>query len=350
MSRRAADPGLTLAGPALWWLVVFFAVPLAIMVAISFAQRGPYGALRYAWSWADYEKSAREAHAESPAGPAAEGPSSPPAPHGPTGYLRYLLANYERAFDPLYLRIYARSVALALATTVLCLLIGYPVAYAMALLAPARWRNGLLMLVVVPFWTSFLVRTYAWILILRNDGLINTLLARLQAGLAASGLGGLAGLLDPPYAILYNDFAVLVGLVYGELPFMILPLYATIQKLDTSLLEAAADLGATPITRFFRVTLPLTRPGIVAGTIFVLIPSIGAFVIPDLLGGSKSIMVGNLIQNQFTFTRDLPFGSAVCFLLAAVVLLVLFLNAHLARQPGEEEEQGGGGGSAGAAR
>jgi spermidine/putrescine transport system permease protein len=285
---RPAERLLALIGPTLWWLVAFFALPLAIMGVISFAQRGEYGAI--VWDWTK--------------------------------------GNYERAFDPLYVQIYVRSVGLALATTVLCLLLGYPIAYTIALKAPERLRGVLLILVVIPFWTSFLVRTYAWILILRNDGLINSALAALKAT-------GFAGWLEPPYALLYNDFAVLVGLVYGELPFMILPLYASIQKLDTSLLEAAQDLGATPAQAFWRVTVPLTRPGILAGTIFVFIPSIGMFVIPDLMGGSKSIMVGNLIQNQFTFTRDAPFGSAVCFLLTALVLAILFVNAWVA---GEDEE------------
>lgn len=311
---------MALIGPALWWLVVFFALPLAIMVVISVAQRGTYGTVQFQWSWNDYVIASQEA-AKAAAAEAEEG-APPPVAEAPSrsGYAKYLFQNYLRAFDPLYMPIYTRSVAFALITTLLCLLLGYPIAYYIAIKAPERWRGLLLIGVVIPFWTSFLVRTYAWILLLRSDGLINRFLS-------------IFGI--PPQQLLYNDLSVLIGLVYGELPFMILPLYASIQKLDTSLLEAAQDLGATPRQAFWRVTMPLTRPGILAGTIFVFIPSIGAFVIPDMLGGSRSMMIGNLIQNQFLTTRDLPFGSAVCFLLTAVVLLVLFLNALLA---GEERE------------
>jgi spermidine/putrescine transport system permease protein len=303
---RPAERLMALIGPALWWLVAFFALPLAIMVVISLAQRGLYGKVEYRWSYGAYEEAAK----------AAEPPETPTT----SGYGKYIVQNYVRAFDPLYLPIYGRSILFAFVTTVFCLLLGYPIAYYIAIKAPERLRGALLMLVVIPFWTSFLVRTYAWILILRSDGVVNHILTALGF---------------QPLPLLYNDFAVLVGLVYGELPFMILPLYSSIQKLDTSLLEAAQDLGATPAQAFWRITMPLTRPGILAGTIFVFIPSIGAFVIPDLMGGSRSIMVGNLIQNQFLFTRDLPFGSAVCFLLTAVVLLALLVNALVAG--GEKE-------------
>ena len=309
---------MALIGPALWWLVVFFALPLAIMVVISLAQRGPYGTVQYHWDWKSYEAALAETNKGD-----GETPIPPEKQEKPSnvGFAKYIFQNYMRSFDQLYLPIYARSVGFAFVTTILCLLFGYPIAYYVAIKAPEKLRGALLMLVVIPFWTSFLVRTYAWILILRSDGLISRVM--MSFGFQ-------------PVQLLYNDFAVLIGLVYGELPFMILPLYASIQKLDTSLLEAAQDLGATPAQAFWRITVPLTRPGILAGTIFVFIPSIGAFVIPDLMGGSRSIMIGNLIQNQFLFTRDLPFGSAVCFLLTAVVLLVLLVNALVAG--GEEPE------------
>ncbi|HEY6553001.1 MAG TPA: ABC transporter permease, partial [Vicinamibacteria bacterium] len=162
------------------------------------------------------------------------------------------LANYARALEPLYLRILARSVGLAFLTTVLCLLVAYPMAFWLGLRAPARWRSLLLVLVILPFWTSFLVRMYAWVFLLRTEGLVNLFLARIGV---------------PPLPLLYNDFAVLLGQVYGELPFMILPLYASIEKLDRSLLEAAADLGAAPFRALARVTLPLTAPGIVTGCV-----------------------------------------------------------------------------------
>ncbi len=216
------------------------------------------------------------------------------------------LANYARLADPLYLRILARSFLMAVATTLLCLVLGYPLAYWIALHG-GRSKNVLLFLVVLPFWTSFLVRTYAWIFLLRDTGLINTALVRL-------------GRIDVPLPLLYNNFAVLVGLVNGFLPLMVLPLYASIERLDRTLLEAAADLGARPAARFFRVTAPLTRPGIYAGSVLVFISALGAFLTPDLLGGGKSIMVGTLIQNQFTTARDWPFGAAISLVLMMVVV------------------------------
>jgi len=219
------------------------------------------------------------------------------------------LANYLRALEPLYLRILARSFGLAFATTLLCLVTAYPVAYWLGLKVPERWRSALLVLVILPFWTSFLVRMYAWIFLLRSEGLVNVTLA---------GIG------FPPLNLLYNDFAVMIGQVYGELPFMILPLYASIEKLDRALLEAAADLGAGPSRALWRVTIPLTAPGIVAGCILVFIPSLGAYLAPDLLGGARTVYIGNLIQSQFAVARDMPFGAALSFLLSLAVLVLLF--------------------------
>ncbi|HEY9231124.1 MAG TPA: ABC transporter permease, partial [Blastocatellia bacterium] len=197
----------------------------------------------------------------------------------------------------------------ATATTVLCVVVSYPVAYYLALRASARWKRLLVVLTVIPFWTSFLIRTYAWMLLLRSEGVINSLLLH-------------TGLIHEPLKLLYNDFAVLVGQVYGELPFMILPIYVALERLDTRLLEAAQDLGANRFWTFVKVTLPLSRPGLVAGIVLVFIPSLGAFITPDLLGGAKSIMVGNLIQNQFAQLNQ-PFGSALSLLLTAAVLLLL---------------------------
>jgi spermidine/putrescine transport system permease protein len=304
--RRREERLLGLGGPSLYWMLLFFVLPMSIMALISFAQRSPYGEIRYRWGWTEYTAAVHWA-------------GSIP------GYIQYLFQNYVRACDPLYLKIYLRSIVLALVTTGLCLIIGYPVAYFIAITSSRRWNTYLLAMVVIPFWTNFLVRIYAWTLLLQNDGLVNIALLKLQHLLASAHLGFLAGLLQPPYSLLYNDAAVLVGLVYGELPFMILPLYASIQKLDRTLLEASADLGASPLTGFLRITLPLTWPGILAGVTFVFVPSIGAFIIPDLLGGSKSIMVGNLIQNQFSGTRDMPFGAAICFLMT--VMMIGFLVA-----------------------
>lgn len=266
-----------------------FAVPLLLMLLLSFAQRSTYGGIEPIadlWSYVT------------------------------TGGF---LANYARSFDAIYLQIYWRSLWLALLTTAACLVVSYPIAYYLALQAPRRWKATLLALVVIPFWTSFLIRTYAWMLILRTEGLLNLALLRL-------------GVVDAPLHLLYNDFAVAIGLVYGELPFMILPLYASLEKLDRSLLEAGADLGAGEVSTFFRVTVPLTMPGIVAGIVLVFIPSLGQFVVSDLLGGAKTVLVGNLIQNQFALARDGPFGAAVAFELTVVVLLLLWAYASYARR------------------
>jgi spermidine/putrescine transport system permease protein len=218
--------------------------------------------------------------------------------------------NYLRALEPLYLAIFGRSVWLALLTTLLTLIFAYPVAYWIALVAPPRKRGLLLALIVLPFWTSFLVRMYAWVFLLRSEGPVNQLL---------QGLG------LPRLELLYTPFAVLIGQVYGELPFMVLPLYVALERLDPALLEAAADLGASPARALLRVTLPLTAPGVVAGCVLVFIPSLGAYLAPDLLGGARTVYIGSLIQSQFAIARDVPFGAALSFLLSLTVLLLLVL-------------------------
>jgi spermidine/putrescine transport system permease protein len=266
-SRRQA---LTLLLPCALTLVFLFLLPQVLMFETSLGRRDAYGGVVHEWS----------------------------------------LANYLRATTPLYLVILLRSVALAFATTVLCLAVAWPMAYWLALRVSDRWRSALLVLVILPFWTSFLVRMYAWVFALRSEGLVNLFLARFGIG---------------PLPLLYNDFAVLLGQVYGELPFMILPLYASLEKLDRSLLEASADLGARPARTLFRVTLPLTAPGIVAGCILVFIPSLGAYLAPDLLGGARTVYIGNLIQSQFAVARDMPFGAALSFLLSLTVLVLLVL-------------------------
>jgi spermidine/putrescine transport system permease protein len=270
--RPALGAGSLLAG-SMVWLVGFFLLPLFYLLCVSFAKRSPYGTVEWVLS----------------------------------------LSNYLRAFNPVYLEIYGRSFGMALLTTGLCALLGFPVAYAIALGAPARWKSALVLLVVIPFWTSFLVRTYAWMVILRTEGVVNNALLAMH-------------LVHEPLRLLYTPLAVFIGLVYGELPFMVLPLYAVLEKLDRSLLEAAEDLGASRWRAFLRVTLPLSSPGLVAGTVLVFIPSIGAFITPDLLGGARTMMVGNLIQNQFATVRDQPFGSAVAFLLTFVVLALLLIS------------------------
>ncbi len=220
------------------------------------------------------------------------------------------LENYARLFDPLYLKILARSAVLAAAAASLCLLLGFPLAWFIARAGPRK--HLCLSLVILPFWTSFLVRLYAWMFLLRDTGLINTLLLA-------------AGWIREPLPLLYNDGAVLLGLVYGYLPFTVLPLYATLERLDPSLLEAAADLGAPPLAAFRCVVLPLAAPGMRAGALLVFIPCLGTYLTSDLLGGSKTFLAGNLIQNQFTTARDWPFGSAASLVLMGLTLLVVFV-------------------------
>ena len=224
--------------------------------------------------------------------------------------------NYLRLVDPLYWSIYLRSVLMAGATTGLCLVLGFPLAY-MTARASARIQTLLLFLVMIPFWTNFLIRTYAWIFILRTEGVMNT---------ALMGLG----LLDQPIEILYSDSAVLLGLVYGYLPFMVLPLYVAIERIAPSLEEAAQDLYAGGWPVFWRVIFPLSKPGIVAGCVLVFIPSLGAFITPHLLGGGQSMMLGTLIQHEFPVVRDWPFGSALSFLL--MMLLLLLVASFFKRQ------------------
>ena len=277
------------------WLVLglFLLLPLLIMLGVSFAQKGAYGGFKPVGDLWAYISSGD------------------------------FLANYQRSLGARYLPIYWRSLWMAVLTTVLCLVVSYPVAYYIAILAPPRRKNLLLALAVIPFWTSFLIRTYAWMLILRTEGLVNVALLKL-------------GLIGQPLDLLYNEFAVMLGLVYGELPFMILPLYASLEKLDGTLLEASGDLGAGPLSTFWRVTVPLTLPGIVAGVVLVFIPSIGQFVVSDLLGGAKSMLAGNLIQNQFQMANNKPFGAAVAFELTAIVMVLLMAYAWYTKRKGQE--------------
>ena len=250
-------------------LLVFFLMPLLVVLAVSFASRGTYGGIEWTLT----------------------------------------VSNYTSILDPLYLRIFWRSLWIAVASSAICLVIGFPLAYAIAG-APKRWQGALLLLVIIPFWTNFLVRTYAWMFILRTEGLLNTALIS-------------AGLIDQPLNLLYTDGAVLLGLVYGYLPFMVLPLYAALERLDPALIEAAWDLYASPVRIFTRIILPLSKPGIIAGCLLVFIPSLGAYVTPDLLGGARTLMIGNLIQHQYLVVRDWPFGSALSFILMGGVLLAV---------------------------
>jgi len=222
--------------------------------------------------------------------------------------------------DALYWVAYLNSLKIAIVSTLLCLLIGYPIAYGIAR-SPATVRTLLLLLVILPFWTSFLLRVYAWIGILKQNGLINNFLIGL-------------GVIEQPLDLLYSDFSVYVGIVYSYLPFMILPLYATLEKLDISLLEAAEDLGAKPWKTFLTVTVPLSFPGILAGSMLVFIPAVGEFVIPALLGGPDTLMIGKVLWNEFFSNRDWPVASAVTIVLILVLVIpiVIFQRQQMKTQ------------------
>ncbi len=232
------------------------------------------------------------------------------------------LENYRLLLeDDLYWVSYLNSIRIAGIATLLTLVIGYPIAYAMAR-APRQWRLVLLMLVILPFWTSFLIRVYAWIGILKKEGLLNLLLLKV-------------GLIDQPLTILNTDIAVYIGIVYSYLPFMVLPLYANLEKLDTSLLEAAADLGCHPRKAFWVITMPLSLPGIVAGCFLVFIPAVGEFVIPDLLGGSETLMIGKTLWNEFFANRDWPLSSAVAVILLMILVIPIMLFQRLQEKRSE---------------
>lgn len=276
------------------WLGLFFLLPFVVLAKIAVSEsviaRPPYLPI---WDWAE-------------------------------GVLNISLnfGNFQfLTEDPLYLLAYLGSLKMAAVSTVIALLIGYPMAYVIAR-APSNRRNILLMLVVLPFWTSFLLRVYAWIGILKGNGLLNGLLMA-------------TGIIHEPLVILQTDFAVYLGIVYSYLPFMILPLYSTLVKLDEALLEASADLGARPFVTFVTVTLPLSVPGIIAGALLVFIPAVGEFVIPALLGGPKTLMIGSVLWNEFFSNRDWPVASAV----AIVMLVVLVLPIGLLQRTQSEKEE-----------
>ncbi|MFP4007813.1 MAG: ABC transporter permease [Spirulinaceae cyanobacterium] len=262
--------------PGTLWLLLFFIIPLLIVLLYSFFERGTYG--------------------------------------GVIG--EFTLEHYQRLRNGVYWELLGRSVGLALFTTAICLLMGYPMAFFIATRSP-RWRNTLLLLIIIPFWTNFLVRTYAWIILLRQEGVINVILQQLN-------------LIDEPLNLVFTPFAVIIGLIYGYLPFMILPLYATIERFNFALVEAAQDLGASDIKTFFRVVLPLTKRGIIAGSLLVFIPAVGAFITPDILGGAKGLMIGNVIQDQFLRARNTPFGSVLSILMMAVILVPVWFYFRVA--------------------
>lgn len=279
LREDASAQGTLLVFPAFLWTVVFLVVPLILILVLSLAWRGLYGPVEWGDSVAQFLD-------------------------------RLSLHNYARLFDPLYLTVLLTSFRMAALTTVICILVGYPVAYFLARSA-GRLRSLLLFLLLIPFWTNFLIRIYAWMILLRTEGLLNRVLVG-------------AGLIAQPIPIMYTPTAVMIAMVYEFLPFMVLPLYTSLEKIEGHLLEAASDLYARPARAFWRVTLPLSLPGVIAGTILVFIPTMGMFVVPDLMGGARTALVGNLVQQQFLAARDWPFGSA-----ASMVLMLLTLAATL---------------------
>jgi len=284
--------GFLLVSPTLLWLLLLLILPLALTVITSFGGRSTDGNVIYGFSL--------------------------------TNYLRIFGLGGED-FDPFYLRVVGQSLWLALISTILVIMMAYPLAYYVAR-SPAKRRNTLLFLILVPLWTNFVLRIYAWIMILRTQGVLNGV------------IGWIAGLLHLPFAPfdLYPSFgAVLVGMVYEFLPFMILPIYTSLEKIDNSLYEAAADLGANPIRTFFKVTLPLSLPGMTAGVVLVFIPVMGTFIVSDILGGRQTVLIGNLIQRQFLDARDPAFGSALSIFL---MLLTLVITLYYTRRFGLGEE------------
>ena len=266
---------LVMVGPSALWLVLFLAIPLVYVVVMSFCTRGLYGGVQYLLTF----------------------------------------ENYKSIFSALYLKVTWKSLVMAFETCIICLLIAYPFAWFLSR-APKHLSGILMLLVILPFWVSALLRLNGWSNILRDSGIVNTLLMKL-------------GLIQRPITMMYTDGAVLFGMVYCMVPFMILPLHTSISKLDYSLIEAAMDLGANRVHTFFRVVLPETLPGIFAGTIQVFIPSLGAFYVADVMGGGNSVYLGNLIQNQFLVARNWPLGAAFSVLLIVFTLIMLRLYVQI---------------------
>ncbi len=265
-------------GPGLIMLTLLAVVPMLLMLSTMFFQRGRFGGVVY----------------------------------------EFTTANFSRLFQPLYLNVIQDSLVVAGLVTVLALLIGYPTAYAIAQLPP-KWKTIALLAVMLPFWTNFLIRMYAWTILLSGPGLVNE---------ALTGIG----LIDKPLELLYTRGTVVVGLLYGYLSLMILPIYSAVERLDPRLREASANLGASPVRTFFSVTLPLTLPSALIGAVLVFVPSFGNFVVPEILGGGKAIMVGNLIRDQFLKARDWPFGATIALVMVVVTVILLLAQAVVSRR------------------
>ena len=289
LKRQSVVLGVLLA-PVTLFLGIFFLLPLLIIALFSFLTPGLYGGVE----WAFY--------------------------HWNYGRIFGWADGLNEIFEPIYLQILLRSLAFAALTVVLTLLLCYPVAFWVSRLSE-RWRLVFMFLITLPFFSSLIVRLYAWLLILKPTGLLNTVLLW-------------TGLIREPLEILYTPAAVVLGMVYVMVPFMFLPLYAAVDNLDRAQVEASQDLGANRVQTFFKVILPQTLPGIVGGAVIVFIPSVGKFVVPDILGGAKGLMIGNLVEQQFLSARNWPFGSALSMIIMAVVLVVLTLSVTRARKAG----------------
>ena len=264
--------------PGIAWITIFLFIPCLIVISYSFFERGVYGGIEYNFNF----------------------------------------DNYSRVAEYTYLKILLNSAKIAFLSATIAVLIGYPAAYFIHL-SPSKYQMILLFLVMLPFWSNYLIRTYAWMLLLNNQGIINTLLMN-------------SGIITEPINILYTQSAVIIGLVYNYLPFVVLTIFSSVSKLDKSLIEASKDLGAKSFSTFFKIILPLTLPGVAAGFVFVFVLSIGNFITPDLLGGGKFLMIGNLIYDQYLSARDWPFGSSLSFVLISIMLLLLFAQAYVVRK------------------
>lgn len=264
--------------PGLAWISIFLILPCFLIISLSFFERGVYGGIDYNFNF----------------------------------------ENYSRVIEITYLKILLNSSKIAFLSAFFAVLFGYPAAY-FIYKAPIKYQITLLFLIMLPFWSNYLIRTYAWMVLLNNQGLINTILINLN-------------IIKEPLNILYTEFSVIIGLVYNYIPFVILSIYSSISKLDNNLIEASKDLGGSSIKTFLLITLPLTLPGVAAGFIFVFVLSIGNFITPDLLGGGKFLMIGNLIYDQFLSARDWPFGASLSFVLISIMLFLLFLQAVFVRK------------------
>lgn len=277
-------PLLVTVGPVSAWMIFLVAIPFIYVFIMSFMNKGAYGGV----------------------------------------VLGFTLNNFIQVFDPLYLKVFGQSLLISAFTTIICVLIAYPFTYFIAQKTTIK-KTVFMAMVIVPFLVSSLIRLFGWINLLRKDGIINSMLMKW-------------GVIQEPLQLVYNTTGVMIGLVYMLLPFMILPLYSSIEKLDKSLLEACSDLGAKPVTAFFKVTLPLTMPGVFAGSILVFIPALGYFFVTDLLGGNKIQVIGNIIRNQFITARNWPLGAAISIFLIVITLLLVRLYQ---KSGGSMDELGG---------